>query len=220
MNEKLRASLRAAALLGGCALLAVGLLETMERLTAPRIEAARQRHALAQLAVVLPPALYDNNPLTDTVQVVAPQWLGSTQPLQVRRARRGDAETALVLEAVAPDGYAGPIRLVLGVKADGEILAVRILEHRETPGLGDPIEAERSDWIQRFSSLALGRPPLPAWRVQRDGGEFDQFAGATVTPRAVVGAVRRALQFIDKHAAELYAAVPGSVLEFGDGPET
>ena len=95
---------------------------------------------------------------------------------------------------------------------------MRVTAHTETAGLGDPIEAERSDWILGFIDRALGSPPLAQWKVRRDGGQFDQFAGATVTPRAVVGAVRRVLLYVERHADALYAAPTDSQLEHRDGP--
>ncbi|MGL6290067.1 MAG: RnfABCDGE type electron transport complex subunit G, partial [Silanimonas sp.] len=110
------------------------------------------------------------------------------------------------------------IRLLVGVDARGKVIGVRVLEHRDTPGLGDPIEIERGPWITGFDGRSLRDPTADAWRVRRDGGEFDQLAGATITPRAVVGAVRRALQFVEVHGDELAAAPPGATLGFRDAP--
>lgn len=214
-----RSTLRAGTLLATCATLAVALSSGVHRLTRERI-AAEQVHARrAALNVVLPAALYDNDPLADRLTLRAPAWLGSDEALDVWRARRAGVATALVLEAVAPDGYTGPIRLRIGVRADGTLSGVRVTAHTETPGLGDWIEAAKSDWIDRFAGRALGNPPRERWAVQRDGGAFDQFAGATVTPRAIVRAVRRALDYLDRHGAEIYAAAPDSTLEHHDAPE-
>jgi electron transport complex protein RnfG len=118
---------------------------------------------------------------------------------------------------VAPDGYNGDIRLLVGI-ADGAVIGVRVLEHHETPGLGDYIDAARGPWSGRFAGRSLHDPPVDAWRVQRDGGRFDQVAGATISARAVVGAVRRALQFVDAHGAELDKAGTGATLGFRDAP--
>ena len=121
------------------------------------------------------------------------------------RARlRGEA-VAVVLAPVAPGGYSGSIHLLVGIAPDGTLLGVRVTEHRETPGLGDAIEARKSDWIRRFTGRSLGDPPFERWRVRKDGGDFDQFTGATVTPRAVVGAVANVLVYFDRHRAELLA---------------
>jgi electron transport complex protein RnfG len=141
------------------------------------------------------------------------------EPGRVWRARRGGEPSALVLEAVAPDGYSGAIDLLIGVRADGTISGVRVTAHRETPGLGDRIEVAKSDWIERFAGRSLRNPARAHWQVRRDGGDFDQFAGATVTPRAIVRAVRRALDYLEQHGVELYDATPGSTLEHRDAPE-
>ena len=161
---------------------------------------------------------YDNDPLADRVQVLAPRWLGSGDAMTIHRGRRDGTPSALAIEAIAPDGYAGPIRLIVGVDVDGRVLGVRITEHRETPGLGDPIDASRSDWIQSFVGRSIGQPPEARWTVRKDGGEFDQFAGATVSPRAVVHAVRRVLLFVTAHGVELQRADAGEELRFVDGP--
>lgn len=218
MNPTLRATLQGGALLAACALLAAALLSGVERITREPIAESRRQLQLNALSLVLPRTLYDNDPLAERIAVVAPRWLGSREPRSVWRARRDGAPSALVLEAVAPDGYAGPIRLLVGVDSDGRVLGVRVLQHQETPGLGDAIEAERSDWIDGFRGRALGDPPQPRWTVRKHGGAFDQFAGATITPRAVVAAVRRVLQFVDVHGEALFAAPSGVALEMHDAP--
>ena len=210
-------TLGSAALLGGCAVLAAGLLAGVHALTRERIVAAEHQREMATLAVLLPPDRYDNDPVADAVTVTAPAWLGSGEPLTVRRARRDGAPSALVLPVVA-SGYAGPIRLLVGITAEGTVLGARVTAHQETPGLGDWIEAGRSDWIQGFRGRSLGDPPLPGWRVRKDGGVFDQFAGATVTPRAVVGALARALRYVRQHGPEVFAAPPGAHLVHADEP--
>jgi len=112
----------------------------------------------------------------------------------------------VILQAIAPDGYSGAIHLLVGIHADGRVAGVRVIGHRETPGLGDKIELAKSPWIRSFEGKSLTNPAADGWAVKKDRGEFDQFAGATITPRAVVGAVHRALQYFDAHKAELLAA--------------
>jgi Na+-translocating ferredoxin:NAD+ oxidoreductase subunit G len=218
VNASLRAALLGGLFLGACALLAAALLSGTERLTRDRIAEARLQAARAALAVVLPPALYDNDPLQDRITVNAPRWLGSARPMQVNRARRGGEAVALAIEAAAPDGYSGAIHLLVGVLADGTVSGVRVVAHQETPGLGDAIEAGRSHWIERFTGTRIGAPPLSRWIVRKDGGEFDQFAGATITPRAVVSAVRRVLQYVEAHGTELFDAEAGVALRHDDAP--
>ena len=156
--------------------------------------AANEREALLRkLNLLVPPERYDNAIFEDTTQVINDHLLGTMEPVTVYRARRGSEPVALVIAPVAPDGYSGTIRLLVGINHDGSLAGVRILAHRETPGLGDKIEAERSDWILGFDGRSLDNPPLESWRVMRDGGAFDQFTGATITPRAVVNAVRISL---------------------------
>lgn len=218
MSEAPREAFRAGLQLGLAALLATALLAGTHFLTRDRIQAAELRTQLQALEIVLPADRYDNNPLQDTVQVQAPAWLGSEQTT-VHRATLGGEPSALVFEAVAPDGYGGDIRLLVAVDANGVVLGVRTVAHRETPGLGDDIEAQRSDWITRFRGRALGDPPDAGWAVRKDGGDFDQFAGATVTPRAVVRAVHRSLGFIARHGDEIRAARPGDTLRIPTAPD-
>ncbi|HET6602596.1 MAG TPA: electron transport complex subunit RsxG [Xanthomonadaceae bacterium] len=213
-----RAAARAALLLGTCAVLAVVLLAGVHELTREPIAEAERAAELQALAMVLPPDRYDNDPFEDRVRVQAEAWLGAAPAVTVRRARLQGRPSALVVPVVAADGYAGPIHLLVGIDTQGRILGARILRHQETPGLGDWIDAGKSDWIDRFRGRWLGDPPVPRWRVRKDGGDFDAFAGATVTPRAVVAALRRALQYVRRHGQELYAAPAGSELRHSDGP--
>lgn len=197
--------------------LGLGGLLAMRALTAERIAEQQRASTLRALAVLLPEE-YDNDPQADRIDVVAPAWLGSEDALTVRRARNDGCVEALLLEAVAPDGYNGDIRLLVGVDARGRVIGVRVVEHRETPGLGDPIEIARGPWITGFDGRSLNDPGEDAWRLRRDGGAFDQLAGATITPRAVVGAVRRALQFVETHGEALAMAPAGETLAFRDLP--
>lgn len=217
MKAGARESLRASLQLALAGLLAASLLAGTWWLTRGRIAEAERQAERDALAIVLPPDRHDNDPVADAVSVRAPAWLG-LETATIRRARLAGDPAALVLDAEAPDGYGGPIRLLVAVGTDGRVIGVRVTAHRETPGLGDDIEAARSDWIHGFTGRTLGDPPAPRWRVRRDGGDFPQFAGATVTPRAVVVAVRRALDFVASHGDEAWAAPAGATLRFDDAP--
>ncbi|MEE4184493.1 MAG: electron transport complex subunit RsxG, partial [Gammaproteobacteria bacterium] len=171
--------------------------------TAPQIERNRQLQATRTITAVLPGITYNNEPALDVTEVVDADLLGSTEPLQVYTARQDGRPVAYAITAVAPAGYVGPMRLLVGVAADGSVLAVRALEHRETPGLGDQIERERSAWISVFDGLNAAAASQPDWSLQTDGGRFDQLSGATITSRAVVRAVGKALEFFRAGESQL-----------------
>ena len=218
MTDAPRESLRAGAQLALAALIATALLAGTWALTRERIGDAEHRVQMAALAIVIPADRYDNDLVADTVTVAAAPWLG--QPLAtVHRARSSGKDAGLVLSVVAPDGYSGDIGLLVAVDRAGRVLGVRVDRHRETPGLGDDIEAGRSDWITRFTGRSLGNPDASRWAVRKDGGDFDQFAGATVTPRAVVAAVKRCLAFVARHGDALYAAPAGATLRIDSAPD-
>lgn len=198
--------LRGALLLGGTTVLAMGVLALVHQATRERIqqvERARQVHAIEQ---VLDGARHDNDLLLDTVTVTDRDLLGTTAPVTVYRATLGGEPVAAVLAPSAPNGYSGSIRLLVGIGIDGRLLGVRVQSHRETPGLGDLIETRKSDWITKFTGRSLGDPPLERWKVRKDGGDFDQFTGATVTPRAVVGAVANALLYFESQRERIFSA--------------
>ena len=203
-----RRAVRSAAVLAVAAILAVGLVAVVHDRALPRIEASRRAEQLRQLTAVLGEVAYDNDPLTDTLLVRDLEYLGTTEPLVAHRVRRNGEPVAVLLNAVAPDGYSGALRLLIAIDLQGRLIGVRVLEHRETPGLGDFVEERRTDWIHQFAGRSLDAPPPARWQVRKDGGDFDQYTGATVTSRAVTHAVRDALTYFARHRAELLAAPP------------
>jgi electron transport complex protein RnfG len=203
-RELPRRMLVAAGLLAAFAVAGAGLVALTAQATRERIAANERAYLLRSLNDVVPASAYDNDLFTDTTEVVDAELLGSPDPVTAYRARRDGRPVAVILNVVAPDGYSGPIRLVIGIDARGELTGVRVVSHRETPGLGDDIEVERSDWILGFAGLGLDSLPEQGWAVKRDGGQFDQFTGATITPRAVVKAVHNALIYFEAHRERLF----------------
>lgn len=174
------------------------------------IEASEAEARLILLNEVLPASLHDNDLLKDTTEIAAGGLLGNTGQTLAYRARLGGKAEALVLEAIAPDGYSGEIKLLIAIRFDGSLAGVRVLTHKETPGLGDYIDIAHSDWIRQFETQSLaktqgGKTSDEYWKVKKDGGNFDYMAGATITPRAVVKAVHQALQYFQAHRDELFA---------------
>lgn len=200
----LRHILTSAALLALFALLGTAVVAYVYGSTEARIAANERAAMLENLNQIVPAGRYDNAILNDVIQIREPT-LNPDGPVTVYRARRDGLPVAAVLSVVAPDGYSGPIRLLVGVNADGSLAGVRVVSHRETPGLGDAIDARRSDWILGFAGRSLGDPPAAQWAVRKDGGVFDQFTGATISPRAVVKAVKRTLIYFDAHRDALFA---------------
>lgn len=196
-------TMRHAAILGAFCLGFGIVLAMTERLAAADIATRATEDRLSSLTQVLPAAIYDNNPLENTLVVKDAE----SKDVTVFQATKAGKVTGVAYE-IRGTGYAGEIRLMMGVDADGRILGVRVLAHKETPGLGDRIETKKGDWILRFTGLSLDAPPLEKWKVKKDGGQFDQFAGATITPRGVVAAVRRGLEFFRTNQAQLTGVKP------------
>ncbi len=171
-----RRGVRSAVVLAVAAILAVGLVAVVNDRARPQIEASRRAEQLQQLTAVLGDVAYDNDPLTDTLPVRDPEYLGTAEPLTAHRVRRNGEPIAVLLNAVAPDGYT--------------------------------VEERRTDWIRQFDGRSLDAPPPARWQVRKDGGDFDQYTGATITSRAVTHAVRDALTYFARHRAELLAAPP------------
>lgn len=190
------------ALLAGCYLI-----------TKPAIDASAMAKKMRTLSEVLPTSAYDNDLLHDTYMLPATPELGLDDTSVVYRARHDGQPAALVLEAMASDGYSGKIRLLVAVGADGRLTGVRVTEHKETPGLGDYIDPKKDKnkdhpWIAQFDGLSLEAVPERDWKVKKDGGRFDSIAGATVSPRAVIKAVHKTLNFVATHRDELFATQP------------
>jgi len=204
VNGRRPSLLRSAASLGLVALAGTTLLAGVHRLTADRIAEQERRAMLSQLSEIIPTDRYDNALRDDRITVRDEQHFPGGQTVTAYRARQDGRPVAVILRFAAPDGYNGPIQLLAGIDADGRLAGVRVTGHRETPGLGDWIEIEKSDWIRDFEGKSLGAPPPSGWQVQRDGGEFDQFTGATITPRAIVEAVQRALAYYEGHREALF----------------
>ncbi|UCV21977.1 electron transport complex subunit RsxG [Ferribacterium limneticum] len=177
------------------------LLAITDAITLDDIAARAMEDKQNSLSQVLPDDIHDNNPVTDTLTTRNKEG----KELTVYRASKGGQITGVAYE-IFGTGYAGEIRLMMGIAADGRLLGVRVLAHKETPGLGDKIEVKKTDWIERFTGLSLGKPPLERWRVKKDGGDFDQFAGATITPRGVLAAIRSGLEFFAENKQTLTEA--------------
>lgn len=181
-------------------LAAAVLLAATYDATSDAIAARKKEDLLYSLAQVLPDKIHDNDPST-TLRTIADEAEGE---VQIYLAAQGSAVTGTAFELTG-FGYGGAIRVLIGVAPDGTLLGARVLAHAETPGLGDKIEARRSDWIDGFIGRSLTDPTPDGWKVQKDGGIFDQFSGATITPRAVVNTVHRGLTLFSRHKAELLA---------------
>lgn len=206
MNELSRAVSRNSLLLAGLAVLTAALVAGTFLATEARI--AQQRRAAQENALrqILPPERRDNALLDDRITLPRGDPLlgiGEAADLYLAR-RRGVAQTVLV-PAIAADGYGGAIELIVGVNRDGSIAGVRVVAHRETPGLGDAIDHRKSDWLKALRGRSLGNPAKARWTVRKDGGAFDQFTGATVTPRAVIKATARVLEYVGENRERIFA---------------
>lgn len=205
---------RTAAIMLAFTLVFTAVMAATYRATRPAIEASEQEEQLRLVGEILPPAAYDNTLLDDLIHLQAPSALGLEQA-RAWRARRAGAPTALVLEAAAPDGYAGRIGLILAIDANGQLLGVRVTSHRETPGLGDYIDPKKdrnrpSPWIAQFAGIARADFAAGSWTVKKDGGHFDYRSGATISARAVSQAVGKAVGFALEHQGALFEAAAGS----------
>ncbi len=192
-------------ILGVFALITAGVVAFTFQGTKERITLEEKRAAEKALLEIIPAERHNNDMLASVIAV--PQQhlaqLGLRESAGIHVALRGDTPVAVIIPTVAPDGYSGDIKLIVGINIDGTVAGVRVLSHRETPGLGDKLEIKKSRWILSFNDKSLTDPNAEKWRVKKDGGEFDQFTGATITPRAVVNAVKNALVYFDQNRNQL-----------------
>lgn len=203
-------------MLGAFALVTTGLIGVTFFGTEARIEQQKQQRLLSILNEVVPQAVHDNELYADCIVVSDPMLGRADTRHRVYRGRLNNAPSALVLEATAPDGYSGDIDLVIGVSTDMLVLGVRAVDHQETPGLGDKIELAVSNWVTDFNGEQFDSDNLAKWQVKKDGGEFDQFTGATITPRAVVHAVKQALMYAEANQQSLFSAPSDCATVTGD----
>lgn len=195
---------RQATTLGLFAIVVTAVLVTIANQTRERIERNEQAWLGQHLDALVPPQTYDNDLLSDSISVTAPELLGTSQPVKVYRARRGGAPLAAVIRSIAPQGYRGPIELLVAIGYDGRLIGVQVIRHNETPGLGDAFQTRDIDWLKQFPGRSLSNPAPQRWTVRRDGGDFDAFTGATITPRAIVKAVRDTLEYYARNRDRIF----------------
>lgn len=211
-----RTSLRTAGIMFIFTVLFTTLMSSMHRLTLPSIQASEQAERMRLINEILPPDTYNNKLLEDFVRLGPTPELGITGSARVYRARLDDQAAALIVEAIAPDGYAGRIELAVAVSNDGRISGIRATSHKETPGLGDYIDPRKDKnrnrpWITQFNGMGYDQVVPEKWRVRRDGGVFDYHIGATISARAVTNMSGQALSFANSHREALFDAASGSL---------
>ena len=203
MSIKDNSMLKNGTILGVFALCCTGLVAVVNGLTKDTI-LQQQREQLSQtLTQVIPSQYYDNELVSQCILVNSAELLGTEDDLPAYIAMQSQIPSAIAIEAIAPDGYNGDIKLIIGIDNDNNVLGVRTLVHQETPGLGDKIEQRKSDWVTYFTGQQWHKDD-PSWAVKKDGGQFDQFTGATITPRAYVRAINNAVTFVDANRKTLY----------------
>lgn len=208
--------------LGLFAIITGGTIALTHALTQDRIEQQIARAEAAALFEIIPANRHDNELPRATVSLPASKTLTDGEPLTAWVARRGERPFALILPVTATDGYSGDIRLLIGIDLEGRILGVRVTDHRETPGLGDKIETRKSDWILTFEGRSLDNPEPEQWAVKKNGGVFDQFTGATITPSAVVSTVKETLMYFRENRQQIREIIsqPASPQENPVTPES
>lgn len=203
-----RNALRTAAIMLAFALIGTLLLASVFDVTRAPIEASEKAARLSLFKEILPAQNYDNDLLASQVTIAPNALLGNRLPSIANVAKQQQQTAGVILEAIAHDGYSGDIKLLIAIRADGSISGVRVLAHKETPGLGDYIDIAHGNWIKLFDNESLEKTAAEKWQVKKDGGQYDYMVGATITPRAVVKAVKQALQFYQQNKQTLFAVNP------------
>ncbi|GGE71861.1 electron transport complex subunit G [Streptosporangium jomthongense] len=214
MTQSIR---RSAIGLGIFAVITGGTIAVTQALTKERIAEQAARAEAKALFEIIPETAHNNDMLRDTVVLPASDRLATEGPVTAWVARQDGQPVGMIMPAIAPDGYSGTIKLLVGIDPGGTVLGVRVISHKETPGLGDRIETRKSDWIYAFDGRSLGNPKPREWNVKKNGGVFDQFTGATITPRAVVKAVQKSLIYFRKNQRVIRARLNRT--PSGEGPE-
>lgn len=187
------------------AIASTALVTITYALTKDQIAYQQQQQLLSVLNQVIPKEQHDNELYKACILVENLDALGSKQAMPIYLASLNGAHSGAAIEAIAPDGYSGAIKIIVGIDSDSVVTGVRVLSHQETPGLGDKIDTRITRWVDTFLGKTVDNVDEKSWAVQKDGGQFDQFTGATITPRAVVKAVKKAVWFYKTHQEELIA---------------
>ncbi len=204
INTLSKNMLKTATMLTLFAVLGGGLVTVSFQMTREQIQANERLSLLRNLNEVMSHDRYDNDLFSDVREMTHEALLGTAEPVIIYRARKQGQPVGAIFTSVASDGYSGSIHLLIGVHSDGTLAGVRVVSHQETPGLGDIIDLRKSKWILGFQGRSLNNPNESSWKVRRDGGVFDHLTGATVTPRAVVKAVKNTLVFYQNHREEVF----------------
>jgi len=195
---------RGGLILAVLAALCTALVAYTHRLTAERIAENERAFLRQSLQPVLADLDYDSDTDASVLLIPAPNELPGSGPTTVYRVFNDSRPVAALFVVTATKGFSGPIKLLVGIGADGRVSGVRVLQHHETPGLGDLIEVSKSDWIRQFAGTSLDDPARGGWAIRRDGGEFDQLTGASITPRAVIEAIKQTLLYFESHREEVF----------------
>lgn len=182
------------------------VLGAIHKLTRDRVHRNEQSWIQQRLDALVPPAAHDNDMLTDSIIVTSADLLGTDEPATVYRARNHGEPVAAIVHTVAPNGYRGPIDLLIAIAVDGSLLGVQVIRHNETPGLGDAFEHDDGKWLGNFRGKSLDHPAQQRWTIRKDGGDFDAFTGATITPRAIVKSTRQTLEYFRANRSEIFQA--------------
>lgn len=204
-KEIIKHAVKTAMILIAFALVGTMMLAYVYDITKTPIAESEAKARMALFRQIVPDDMHDNPLLEDMIEIPPDELLGNRTVSHVYRARLAGEPMAVILEAIAPDGYSGDIKLLVAIRVDGTISGVRVLAHKETPGLGDYIDITHSPWIKQFDGHSLNSRAVELWKVKKDGGQFDYIAGATITPRAVVKAVHKVLEYFEIHRESLFA---------------
>jgi len=197
------------------ALITALILASTDRVTEDRIAESERLAAQKALFEIVPLALHNNDLLVDLQPIPEQYWLalGLDNGGDVHIARLDDQPVAAIVPSITTDGYSGDIAMIVGINFDGTVAGVRVVDHKETPGLGDKVELRKSDWILSFNGKSLNNPEISKWNVKKDRGDFDQFTGATITPKAVIHQIAKTLEYFEKDRERLLSAI-----NFADNP--
>ncbi|MEI6859502.1 MAG: electron transport complex subunit RsxG [Shewanella sp.] len=187
-------------LLGLFTLICTAFVAVVNHQTVDKIKEQQQLQLKRTLHQLIPDSMHDNELSEYCILIHDENAMGIDTPLPAYIATKQSIPVAIAMEAIAPDGYNGNIKLIIGIDSQGTVLGVRTLSHAETPGLGDKIDLRKSDWVLAFNQQKLQSDTDIRWNVKKDGGDFDQFTGATITPRAYVKAVRNVLSYFNENS--------------------